>query len=198
MTASNPKALRRLSSLFSLNTNDSKGNGINPHSSDDAAPPRGRSPNGGRLTSTHSHPSGPFLSPSMAGEDQWAPNPPPDPVFNGQMADLTLTPPLPAFAESRGRRSNSRPASPISSRPCSRATSPIPHIDHLERPGTPNASKRRSWMPSRSRNASQEFKGNEQQLHRAWVRAGDAQLQYDLSALERAQKVSGLDHVGPN
>jgi hypothetical protein len=189
MTAANPKSVRRLSSLFSLSTHDSKGKGINPQSPDDGASPRGRSPVGGRITSTHSHPSGRFLSPSLAGGEEWGVSDAPDPAFHHRMAGLTLTPPPPVFAEPHGRRSGSRPASPISSRPGSRATSPAPHMDYLERPETPNASKRRSWMPSRSRNPSQDFSRPDQTAHGAWVKAGDARLQYDLSALERAQKV---------
>lgn len=138
----------------------------------------------------HSLPSNSLLiPPAPAGNYELAPG-----AVTGPMADLTLAPPPAIFATELPGSPGSRGTSPSRGGPVNRATSPAPlgsRPDSLAstRPGTPpGGAKRRSWLPGRIRNTSQEVAPNLNQP-RAWVSAGDTKLHYDVTALETSQKV---------
>lgn len=197
MATGSSKTSKRLSSLLSLGSSDSSLPPRGRHQSESAEPPRGRSPRPPTHSNTLPVQSGAsFLTPPSTS-DSWQQSPTTyqsqNDAFYGQMSELALEPPPPIFSELPG----SRPASPSRGRPGSRNASPMrgrasspAGIDPLERPPTPTgSSKRRSWMPSRSRNASRDWSNTQANNQRAWVQMGEAKLIYDLAPLEQAQKV---------
>jgi hypothetical protein len=117
-----------------------------------------------------------------------------DPVEDLRL-DLPLLPP-PSLAtlnqDPAGRMSDSSGSGPQSrrgSRPPSFAGVSTVGVRPPSRPGTPNeskASKRRSWMPTRSRAPSVENKNHEIE---AWIAGVDPKIPYDLSLLAKSERV---------
>ncbi|KAI9893236.1 MAG: hypothetical protein M1814_000364 [Vezdaea aestivalis] len=186
---SHSKSARRLSSIFSLKSSDSDSASVQSagrHGSlaEETGGRSSRPMPGHTPVHSFSHPlpggppsSGPFLAPKP-----WGMHHSPQQIPVETMADLTLEPPPPIMVELPG----SRPQTPTGmGRPASHTASP----SGMERPGTPTAiSKRRSWIPSRSRNISRDMGTNTRSQNKAWVRVGENELVYDLSPLELAQK----------
>ena len=85
----------------------------------------------------------------------------------------------------------SRPASRVGLIPISRPTSPD---KHLSRPATPTTekrlSKKRSWLPGRSKHDSADEGGGAHTTPRAWVLSPHQQRTYDVSPLLNFQRVS--------
>ena len=104
-----------------------------------------------------------------------------------------------------------RPIAPISetgetSRPASRAglsptSSPTSPAKHLSRPATPTTekglSKRRCWLPGRSKHGSTEEADGAHAPPRAWVVTWEQQIPYDVSPLLSFQKVSDTTTLMP-
>ncbi len=94
----------------------------------------------------------------------------------------------------RGRPS--RPASMVSLTATSRPISPT---KHLSRPATPiserQTSKRRSWLPGRSKHESAEASGEAQAPPLAWALVPEQQIPYDVSPLLNFQKVSNATTI---
>ena len=90
----------------------------------------------------------------------------------------------------------SRPTSTVGHISISRPTSPV---KHLARPATPTSekklSKRRSWMPSRSKQDSSEVLDGAHTSPQAWLLAPDQQRPYDASTLVTFQRVSNTQTI---
>ncbi|KAI9710054.1 MAG: hypothetical protein M1812_007518 [Candelaria pacifica] len=202
MTSTREKSIRRLSSLFSLSGGSSEPKLQIPQSgSPSRSPTRGQSPVGRRWSRSPVQPtsSSQLLSPHPNSAH---PSPTIPPVIPEAGSATSLAPPLPL-----GELGPSRPSSPTRSRPGSRLGSPT-----RSRPGsslgnsrqaspvratTPSTDpkvKRRSWLSTKSRRDSRDIAPIVQA--RAWI-AGDesrvdGRIEYDVSLLERGQKVPEL------
>lgn len=194
-TNKEPKPTKRISSLFSLGSQQPKVQ-LPPSPSPSRPSPTSRksSPVGQRLLNSHSPtPISAAHSPSLSISHA------PD------LADVTkngvLLPP-PLLDNSSLRTSSptgSRPGSSAGSAPGSRPGSPARHLtapDSLLRPLTPTTearqAKRRSWLPGRSHGGSP---GPVEAAHglRAWVSGAGGRIPYDLSCLVNAQNVRPTD-----
>jgi hypothetical protein len=112
-------------------------------------------------------------------------------------------PPPPSLLAVNQDLANSAPSSPGSrpqsrgrdmSRPSSSAGLAIPGSTPDSRPSTPS-SKRRSWMPGRSR-ASSIDKRATPMLPAAWIAGLDQKVVYDLGPLSRGEQVC-IHKLGP-
>lgn len=117
--------------------------------------------------------------------------------------DMESLPPPPSLLAVNQDLANSAPSSPGSrpqsrgrdmSRPSSSAGLAIPGSTPDSRPSTPS-SKRRSWMPGRSR-ASSIDKRQTPMLPAAWIAGLDQKVVYDLGPLSRGEQVC-IHKLGP-
>ncbi len=191
--------MKRLSSLFSLSGGSSEPKLQIPQpASSSRSPTRGQSPVGPRLSRSpiQHRPSSQLLSPHPTSDH---PSPIIPPVIPEVGPATPLVPPSPFrdFDTSRHSsptrsRPSSRLGSPTRSRPRnslsnSRQASPVRGTT----PVTDPKAKRRSWLPTKTRRDSHDL-GQAHHM-RAWI-AGDesrvdGRIEYDVSLLERAQKV---------
>ncbi|KAL4970512.1 uncharacterized protein BDV14DRAFT_44561 [Aspergillus stella-maris] len=186
------KSAKRISSLFSLSSNNKdatspsspRSPGLPP---DQQPPPQDRrrrsSSRPARLSSApvpnFSHPS---PSPMADNFDLDSPLPPPPSLLsvNQDLADNAST--SSDRPQSRGRRLSS------SNRPSSSGGLAVPGGPD-SRPGTP--SKRRSWMPGRARASSIDVRSSPQ-LPSAWIAGLEHKIIYDMAPLGRGEQVRKL------
>ncbi|KAL4798995.1 hypothetical protein BDV19DRAFT_320584 [Aspergillus venezuelensis] len=186
------KSAKRISSLFSLSSNNKdatspsspRSPGLPP---DQQPPPQDRrrrsSSRPARLSSApvpnFSHPS---PSPMADNFDLSSPLPPPPSLLsvNQDLADNAST--SSDRPQSRGRRLSS------SNRPSSSGGLAVPGGPD-SRPGTP--SKRRSWMPGRARASSIDVRSSPQ-LPSAWIAGLEHKIIYDMAPLGRGEQIPEL------
>jgi len=190
------KTSKRLSSLFSLGTQDPKVHlPPSPSPSRLSHSSRNASPVGQRLSTSHRQHSSPthHLSPTNSAAHS------PSLTFSHapELADVTangllLPPPL-------VDQSPLRTWSPAGSRPGSRPASPIQPLNSSDgplRPLTPTTdarqAKRRSWFPGRGHGESPGTAEVAQGL-RAWISGAGGRVPYDLSCLVNAQTVRPIE-----
>ncbi|KAL1998124.1 hypothetical protein VTN02DRAFT_6820 [Thermoascus thermophilus] len=211
MLSAPAKSAKRISSLFSLGSAKDNGSSASPSASprlksvpDHAGHDRTRS----NSRTTRRHVSSPQVLSSETRPVQQQQQPPP-PQTPGALDDLDLNAPLPPppsllavnqdLADTAGNAPDARPQSRGRSRPSSSAgglappgSAPIP------RPGTPSdsnkASRRRSWMPGRSRASSVDHRANHagSQMPSAWVAGLDQKVPYDIGPLLRGEPVRSM------
>ncbi|KAJ5551730.1 hypothetical protein N7461_006428 [Penicillium sp. DV-2018c] len=116
--------------------------------------------------------------------------------------DLEGLPPPPSLLAVNSDLASSAPSSPVGrpqsrgremSRPSSSAGLAIPGSNPDSRPSTP--SKRRSWMPGRSRASSMDKRSNpppSPMLPAAWIAGLDQKVVYDLGPLSRGEQIQEL------
>lgn len=177
------KSAKRISSLFSLGSKDRESQSSvasSPvlNSSENVSDKRSRSSS--KPTRHVSTPNAVYAS---------------EPRTMPDSLDMESLPPPPSLLEVNQDLANSVPSSPIGrpqsrgrdmSRPSSSAGLTIPGSNPDSRPSTP--SKRRSWMPGRSR-ASSTDKRPAAMLPAAWIAGLDQKVVYDLGPLSRGEQV---------
>jgi len=176
------KSAKRISSLFSLGSKDrdSQSSPVSPGFPETEKRRRSSS----RPTRHVSTPNAVFSS-----EPRTMPTP----------LDMESLPPPPSLLAVNQDLASSAPSSPVArpqsrgremSRPSSSVGLAIPGSNPDSRPSTP--SKRRSWMPGRSR-ASSVDKRPTPMLPAAWIAGLDQKVVYDLSPLSRGEQVRKLE-----
>jgi hypothetical protein len=201
-------AAKRLSSLFSINSDRSDRpamprNNSSPALSREPSPPdnpraRSRSPGPGKLQKVQPNhpraPSGPFLDPSQptlqdlqqqyAGGNDDAPPVLPPPTFGGQNfsrpSSRDGSRPNTASGSMIGGPGGSRPSTPTLILPGSRVDS---------RPPSPNKTEKRksSWFGSNKKKSADEPRGP-----MAWIAGHPQRLPFDAEGLLNGQKVPEL------
>lgn len=178
------KSAKRISSLFSLGSKDrdSQNSPVSPGFQETANRRRSSS----KPTRHVSTPNAVFSS---------EPRTMPDPL------DLESLPPPPSLLAVNHDLASSAPSSPSDARPRSRGRDmsrpsssvglAIPGSNPDSRPSTP--SKRRSWMPGRSRASSIDKRPLAPQLPAAWIAGLDQKVVYDLSPLSRGEQVRSIE-----
>ncbi|KAJ5819344.1 hypothetical protein N7474_004935 [Penicillium riverlandense] len=186
------KSAKRISSLFSLGSHKDQGPSSPTFNSSDHIPnERRRRQSTSRLTRHVSTPTALYSEPRTV------------PSQGIDRLDLEGLPPPPPLSQVNNDFSSSAPTSPVDSRPKSRgrdfsrpsssAGLAIPRTNTDSRPGTP--SKRRSWMPGRSRANSVEKRASVMpmpQLPAAWIAGLDQKIVYDLGPLSRGEQIAEL------
>ncbi|OQE46580.1 hypothetical protein PENCOP_c001G05498 [Penicillium coprophilum] len=176
------KSAKRISSLFSLGSKD------RDSSSTVSSPVNSENIDGRRRSSSKPtrHVSTP--NPVFSSEPRTMPD----------SLDMESLPPPPSLLAVNQDLANSAPSSPVGrpqsrgrdvSRPSSSAGLAIPGSTPDSRPSTP--SKRRSWMPGRSR-ASSIDKRPTPMLPAAWIAGLDQKVVYDLGPLSRGEQIQEL------
>lgn len=191
------KSAKRISSLFSLGSHKDQASPSSPtfNSSDHIPNERRRRQSTSRLTRHVSTPTALYSEPRTV------------PSEGIDRLDLEGLPPPPSLSQVNNDFSSSAPTSPVDSRPKSRgrdfsrpsssAGLAIPRTNTDSRPGTP--SKRRSWMPGRSRANSVEKRASMMpmpQLPGAWIAGLDQKIVYDLGPLSRGEQVRPTQKSG--
>lgn len=175
------KSAKRISSLFSLGSKDR-----DSQSSPTASPVLKSDSNDKRRRSS-SRPTRHVSTPNAVFSSE--PRTMPDNL------DLESLPPPPSLLAVNQDLASSAPSSPTGrpqsrgrdmSRPSSSAGLAIPGSNPDSRPSTP--SKRRSWMPGRSRANSMD-KRPTPMLPAAWIAGLDQKVVYDLGPLSRGEQV---------
>ncbi|KAJ5488127.1 hypothetical protein N7453_011581 [Penicillium expansum] len=178
------KSAKRISSLFSLGSKDR-----DSHSSTVSSPVLNSSENPiDKRRQSSSKPTRHVSTPNAVFSSE--PRTMPDNL------DMESLPPPPSLLAVNQDLANSTPSSPVGrpqsrgrdmSRPSSSAGLTIPGSTPDSRPSTPS-SKRRSWMPGRSR-ASSIDKRPTPMLPAAWIAGLDQKVVYDLGPLSRGEQV---------
>lgn len=186
------KSAKRISSLFTLGSNKDSSDSSSPQSPVLSKPPRDQPPRERRQSTARPaprHVSAPQFDssdprPFASGSDNFSLDLPPPPSLLSVNQDLanagTSSDGRP---QSRGRRLSS-------SRPASAAGLFVPGSAPDSRPGTP--SKRRSWIPGRSRASSMDNRFapvSPPPLPGAWIAGLDQKVLYDLGPLARGEQV---------
>lgn len=200
MLSAPAKQAKRISSLFSLNSNKERGS--NP-SSPTGSPGFPRpSPDGTPAESNDRRRSSRSPQP---GSSSYFDRPEPRRVASqGVLGDVDLDGPLPpppsllavnhdlADGDNRSQqgrsrsRERSRSGSRSASRPGSSRGLTVPGSAPDSRPSTP--AKRRSWMPGKSRTSSRDWSAD--QPSAGWIAGLDHKIHYDLEKLVRGDRVS--------
>ncbi|KAK4866450.1 hypothetical protein LT330_008382 [Penicillium expansum] len=181
------KSAKRISSLFSLGSKDR-----DSHSSTVSSPVLNSSENPiDKRRQSSSKPTRHVSTPNAVFSSE--PRTMPDNL------DMESLPPPPSLLAVNQDLANSTPSSPVGrpqsrgrdmSRPSSSAGLTIPGSTPDSRPSTPS-SKRRSWMPGRSR-ASSIDKRPTPMLPAAWIAGLDQKVVYDLGPLSRGEQIQEL------
>ncbi|KAJ5294889.1 hypothetical protein N7508_009710 [Penicillium antarcticum] len=172
------KSAKRISSLFSLGSKDRESQ--NSPVSTEFQETANRRRSSSRPTRHVSTPNAVFSEPRTMPDPldlEGLPPPPSLLAVNQDLASSAPSSPSDARPRSRGRDM---------SRPSSSAGLAIPGSNPDSRPSTP--SKRRSWMPGRSRASSIDKRPLAPSLPAAWIAGLDQKVVYDLSPLSRGEQ----------
>ena len=206
MAATTKKPSRRISSIFSIGSNSSAKSGTSSSTSESLHPDKPtRNPEKLPQLSTDIHVSlsAPDLPDLRNGQSpaQTSASPGLTPTFpsttpiepGSLVPHFDSTKQMPRRTGSPGSRSNSRPASRTGSRGGSRPTSPTKGFRPLTPTQDAKLSKRRSWLPGRSRPVSRDGAGA---VPNAWILlpGTEERKSYDTSALASLGRVS-LRHL---
>lgn len=200
MLSAPAKSAKRISSLFSLGSAKDNGSSTSPS----ASPRLKTTPDhvGQDRVRSNSRPTRHVSSPQVLSSETR-----PVQQTPGALDDLDLNSPLPPppsllavnqdLADTAGNSPDGRPQSRGRSRPSSSGGLAPPGSGPIPRPGTPSeskASKRRSWMPGRSRASSVDNRANNtnNQMPNAWVAGLDQKVPYDIGPLLRGEPVRAI------